>query len=374
MTLISHALMGCMSGEIPSEPEAEVAHQQPVMEPTSEIPQDTREEPPAQEPLALNWPLDRSVEGPLAIPDHLRLRWRQLQHQGGDRTLLMGQGEGINWPTLGDRLLTMAEDLPGHGITPQLITPGLIEDLTLLRLELLTWGEWTGDRETDKGHMERMVDAEHGLVRLWLELARLLDATRPMPGEAVERDEERLLDALAIWDGDPQLTALLTPPLVAYDRMSSALVRYQGIQDSGGFKELPGYKAFKRARPKRKHKSLPLLRERLAQEDLGGAGEGEIWDEELTAALKRARIAFQLPPRRGKKLLDEKLFKALSTPVSPRLRSLERNLTRLRTSELQDQPYAIYVNLPDFHGEVWDGPDRLHRFKVVIGNRKKDEG
>ena len=81
-----------------------------------------------------------------------------------------------------------------------------------------------------------------------------------------------------------------------------------------------------------------------------------------------------MPTRRGKKLLDQKLVKALSVSVRDRLRSLERNLNRLRTSELQDQPYAIYVNLPDFHGEVWDGPDRLHRFKVVIGNRKKDEG
>jgi murein L,D-transpeptidase YcbB/YkuD len=183
-----------------------------------------------------------------------------------------------------------------------------------------------------------------------------------------------IVGALPVWANEPALVRTLDPPNHGYGRMRVALDRYETLAETGGFIDLDE-RILRRTRPKRSHRAIATLRQRLAQEDPLLAPEGDTWDDELTRALRRARAAYQL--RRGKArryLIDKHLLEHLARPVEVRLETVRLNLRRWRVSERRHFDYAVQVNLPDYHGEVWDGDERLRRFKIVIGNTRKSGG
>ncbi len=322
--------------------------------------------PPPGPPAAFEDLMDAAMGGPVPLDPAARRQLRAMQVHAGDQLVLLDDG----WSERAEAVFALGYDLEAHGIEPPL---GLLEELGGLRARLLASPGWTGDEPTDLEHAKRLVHAEHGLTMLWLIEIEALGAMRPHPPQRAAFMRERLLDALALWEAPDQLLATLPPPHDAYDALRGALEDYRTIVDGGGF-VLVGSKA-RRARPRKKHDTLPALRRRLAQEDPEGAGEGEVWDEELTEALRRARDAFQLPKRRkARSLIDKALLEALAMPAEERLASIRRNLGRLRQSAMRDHPYAVYINLPDYHGEVWDADERLMRFKVVIGNTRRERG
>ena len=314
--------------------------------------------------------------------------------EAGGTPLLLTDG----WGSGAEAFLRTLESLPSHGIDPKSaagLPPGLptsqIDRLYDLKEELLAT-DWTGEAASDTPRAAALVEAELRLVRLYLALADRLGASRPHPPETAASVERRLVRALAVWQ-PAQLMATLPPPFESYEALRKALSVYRFIEASGGFLRVPDDVAnvyWADVAPA----SVAALRLRLAQEDpilaVTKAADPELVDEDLLAAMDRAYAVYQL--RRGKRrkpftrpakkrakkrkvsrgggLVRDTLLHSLTVPVSERIATLELNLARLRRSDLRDYSYAVFVNLPSYHGEVWDGPELLRRFRVVVGGAK----
>ncbi len=313
--------------------------------------------------------LDAAMAGPVALSDPVRATLRQLELRSGDRPAAVSlvDDDEAGWPARAEALLDLAATVADHGVRADEATRALVDDLETLRAEALADSRFTRDGDANHARAVRGVHIEHASVALFLALADALGALRPEPGEAKARVQSELVAAFAGWDAPEALLATLAPASVPYDRLRQALPRYRAIVEAGDFIPVP--ESAKKARPGKAHDAIGPLRARLAQEDPEGAGAGEVWDEALTEALRRARTAYQLTrPSKDAALIDTALLHALAVPAAERLASVELNLARLRQSDLRDHPFAVYIVLPDFHGEVWDGPERLLRFKTVVGN------
>ena len=365
--LVAALVAGCAESTEPDRPPAEAATSEGdgPGEPEHGQPEEHTPEPALPGLADL---LDAAMGGPVPLDELIVVRLRDLQHEAGDRPMLTGDG---TWPELGDALLDLAEALPAHGISMSVLPDGLVEEVTALRDHIVQADPWEGDLDRDVATGVALVHAEHAIVRLLLTLADVYGASRPLAPYGKEGVHLRLVQAIATWHGSPDLARTLTPPMAGYDALRGALHRYHAIVESGGFLPVPD--KVRRARPGRVHPGIPALRARLAQEDPMDVGAGDRWDDALTEALRRARHAHQLrvPRRNRRRLMDKRLLKELAVPAPQRVASIRRNLERLRKSRFRDYAYAVRVNLPDFHGEVWDGPDRVHRFKIVIGNAKR---
>jgi hypothetical protein len=296
---------------------------------------------------------------------------RELQHRQGDLPVILCD---FSWTPLAEALLEEAEALPSHGLSVDDLPPGLVAATRAMRGHLYELPALAGTPEIDAARVLAAVHGDQLLIHLLVELSHLLGASHPIVPRREYGMDVALVSAVPVWADEPALVRTLGPPNHGYGRMRVALDRYEIIADTGGFIALDE-RRLKRTRFRRSSRALADLRQRLAQEDPLLAPEGDTWDDALTDALRRARTTYQL--RRGKArryLIDRSLLAELALPVEMRLETVRRNLQRWRTSERRHFDYAVHVNLPDYHGEVWDGDERLRRFKVVIGNTRRANG
>ncbi len=323
-----------------------------------------------------------------ALPAPVGDLLRALEAAQGDLPALSPTGVWEPGNSPAEVALDLVTALPSHGVTPSPRALGLRDRLEELRLDLLAGPSWTGTPATDRARAQQLVRAEHLTVALWLEVARQLDALRPHPPRLPVDPALRLTRALGTWRDARALARTLTPPIAQYELLRGALARYEELARAGGFVPIP--ELTDGARPGHANPALPALRRRLAQEEppdspgraallAGSEGDPRVWDAALTDALRRARKAYVLDApkrrRRGRHhrargdaaLLDRALLRALAVPAQDRVRQLRGALRAWRRSGFADHPYGVLVNIPDFHGEVWDGPRRLLRFRVVVG-------
>lgn len=207
-----------------------------------------------------------------------------------------------------------------------------------------------------------------------------LGYTAKLPEKDVEkRGEEAIvkerLDAFfreAAQDPEkiPSTLAKLPPEMVQYPRLVEALARYRGFCAKGPWPEV----AYSGRKPLPKTGSAPVvatLRERLRAEgyDVPVSAHEESYDPALDLVVDEYRATHQMELGVG---LDRELAQSLSIPCARRVRQIELTLQRWRESRIVDgTQYHVFVNLPDFHGEVWDQGQLLHRFRVVVGNRAR---
>ena len=301
----------------------------------------------------------------LSDPD-LRAYLRALQHQLGERTIASYRSA---WDARADMVMDLTRRLSRHGLDIDSSQSQALERLQTLRASSLAYGAWRGEALQDAGQVRRLVEADHLVAFLWLRAAQGLGALAGHPPESEVGMSMRLLHALAFWEVGSGLEHTLPPPMKSYWSLVEALERYEKMEEAA-FGKLP--KRIRRARPGKATPDILLLRQRLALEDPEGAGAGELWDEALSEALRRARAAYQLKPKRkARYLLDKRLVAALEVPLKERIATIKLNLRRWHHSKLRHFTYVIFVNLPEYHGEVWADAERLHRFKVVIGNTRK---
>ena len=65
------------------------------------------------------------------------------------------------------------------------------------------------------------------------------------------------------------------------------------------------------------------------------------------------------------------VWTSLNTPRTTRLAQIDENLRRWHKSYIVKSPYYIFINVPEFYGEVWRDGDRVYRFPIVVGNARK---
>ncbi len=167
------------------------------------------------------------------------------------------------------------------------------------------------------------------------------------------------------------LLAGATPAVRQYDRLVAALARYRAVVAAGGW----GLVRPTRARgPGRRHAAVTQLRRRLAREgyldDAGSPTSRPAADDTDDGTLRRAVRAFQrnhlLEPTG---IADRAFFGRLNINARQRMTAIERGLRRWRESGAGSAGLELRVNIPGFSLEVWRGPRRLLRQRVVVGKR-----
>jgi murein L,D-transpeptidase YcbB/YkuD len=114
---------------------------------------------------------------------------------------------------------------------------------------------------------------------------------------------------------------------------------------------------------------VEALRKRLEREGYPvGVGPAAEYDAALAAAVSRYQSHHQLEPTG---VVDDKTIESLEVPCTERVAQIAVTLQKWRESRLLDpKGRHVFVNLADFHGELWDRGSRVHRFKVVVGKNR----
>ena len=185
---------------------------------------------------------------------------------------------------------------------------------------------------------------------------------------AANAQKEHIADAHDV----TSLLNALYPPHPAYKKLMAARDRYAALED---WKDIPTM-ALKKGKP---HKGIPELKKRLAAEgyyhgdisDAALTAEGaDVYDGDIRAAVRLYHDTHQLAYDENKGI-QKSFWESLNTPRATRLAQIEENLRRWHKTQIIESPYYIFINVPDFHGEVWRNNEMVYRFPVVVGNAKR---
>ena len=167
-----------------------------------------------------------------------------------------------------------------------------------------------------------------------------------------------------------------------YARLITALARYRAIADNGGWEKLKKRSLRKGMRGK----VVLSLKRRLAAEgfypppepgmerDLSVAPTvpsdealGDKFDDTLLAAVHLYQRTHQIKEEDS---LSWLFWKSIRVPIEERIEQIKLTLGRWRESNITDDSYYVFVNIPDFHAEAWRDGVREMRFRIVVGNTK----
>jgi murein L,D-transpeptidase YcbB/YkuD len=225
------------------------------------------------------------------------------------------------------------------------------------------WMDWL---DALAAREERRADGDHSALRYtpaegWPESSEA--AAAAFVRQVVESVETKPGSDILAW---------LNPSPQQYDRLLDAHERYQGTLKAGGFVTLPSPKGDLKRNAR--SPAAQVLRRRLAQEGYLPAGDetSDVFDDAVIGALASFQRAHQLDDG-GK--LDKATRSALNVSAGERVRQLQAALSAWQATEIRPD-YFVFVNIPDFHGEVWRAGKQQRRFRVVVGNRtqKRVEG
>lgn len=156
----------------------------------------------------------------------------------------------------------------------------------------------------------------------------------------------------------------LVPHYPQYAPLMAELARYREIVANGGWE-------YVRPRDMNRGSSNSRVRQlkvRLAAEGYYDGPIDNVYDDGLIEAVTHYQQTHQMEVTG----FPHGLFWAsLNVPAERRLAQIELTLQRWRESRLRDEDYYVFVNVPDFHAEVWRDGERISRFKVVVGNNEQ---
>jgi murein L,D-transpeptidase YcbB/YkuD len=212
------------------------------------------------------------------------------------------------------------------------------------------------------------------------------DTDPTYPTYAPAPDEETIHKGLATFFQDllqarqdpaklDSLWSSLEPQTGQYRKLTQALARYEELAAKGGWPtDLPLVPPGTRKDPIRYTREappepgvIPALKRRLAAEGLyEGPTDTDEWSDAFDKALIDYSYTHQLshdPPT-----INYDLVENMRVPVEWRVAQIKVTLEQWRKTRTVDDPYFVFVNLPDFHAEIWDKGERMMRFKVVVGS------
>lgn len=175
------------------------------------------------------------------------------------------------------------------------------------------------------------------------------------------------LEAVSAIDTPEALTRYVRdthwPPHDQYDKLRDALRRYRAIAAAGGWKRVPSEKLNRGGISP----VVRLLKERLAAEQLYVGEMNEVFDDGLVEAIKRYQLTHQIEV--SGQVHDPVFWSSLNVPAEKRVEMIEVNLRRWRQeSRMLPSQHYIYINVPDFHAEVWKAGKREMRFRIIVGS------
>lgn len=158
----------------------------------------------------------------------------------------------------------------------------------------------------------------------------------------------------------------LPPSHPQYAGLMAERARYLAIVENGGWDELrPTSLSRGRSAPR-----VAELRRRLHAE---GYYDGDLENEDFDRALEDAVRAYQETHQLEVTGESSRIFwQSLNTSAERRLQQIELAMQRWRENRIGDDPHYVWVNIPDYHAEVWKDGQREMRFPIVVGNRTRE--
>lgn len=186
--------------------------------------------------------------------------------------------------------------------------------------------------------------------------------------KVVEARLAKLFEDAAAAQGSEAANALLSslpPRHEQYGKLLEVRKRYAALVAKGGW---PKVTAFTGSRGTH-GPQVATLKVRLSEEGYEVGPLDDRFDEPLGKAVADYMVGHQLDPKRG---LYKELFSSLNVTAEQRLKQLDLTLQRWRESRIGDDLDFVFVNIPDFHAEVWRDGKRAMRFRIVVGNTTRE--
>lgn len=162
-----------------------------------------------------------------------------------------------------------------------------------------------------------------------------------------------------------QVLDALQPAQPQYGLLMASRARYAQIVADGGWQEV-------RPTSLRRGSSGERVRELKRRLQIEGYYDGEI-DDRFDAALEAAVRVYQETHQLEVNGESSRPFwNSLNISAQERLAQIELTMQRWRESRIGDDPYYVFVNIPDFHTEVWRDGVRQTRFRIVVGNTQRE--
>jgi murein L,D-transpeptidase YcbB/YkuD len=160
----------------------------------------------------------------------------------------------------------------------------------------------------------------------------------------------------------------LPPQFEQYDRLVAGAAQYRGFVERGGWRPLtvPVDLSLGDQGP-----DVVSLRERLAAEQYF---EGDVTNPVFDAPLRDALEVYQETHQLNVTgTVSEETLASLNVPADRRLAQIYVTLDRWRHSRVERHVGGeyIWVNVPDFHAELWDTNELVYRWRVVTGQPRR---
>lgn len=110
------------------------------------------------------------------------------------------------------------------------------------------------------------------------------------------------------------------------------------------------------------------LDEVVLHEEPAPVFDPEVVDQSLLEAIKAYQRTHQMD---ATGVTTPGFWRSLNLSVEERIEQMELTLQRWRESYLEGDQEFIFVNIPDFHAEVWRDGERKMRFPVVVGRSNR---
>jgi murein L,D-transpeptidase YcbB/YkuD len=160
----------------------------------------------------------------------------------------------------------------------------------------------------------------------------------------------------------------IAPPHPAYDRLKTALQRYERVRIRGGWAKLPPGPSLRRGDHDAR---IPLLRRRLVLTgdlELSRPGPDKQYDGTIEGAVMRFQHRHGLVPDG---VVGKRTLKALNVSVDDRIRMLQLNMERWRWYPDSFGERYVWVNIPDYTLTVMEQDWAVRRMRAIVGRTKR---
>lgn len=178
--------------------------------------------------------------------------------------------------------------------------------------------------------------------------------------------QSRLFREAAGPRGFSDVIAALAPPFEQYRRLTDGLATYRGYEAAGGWEPLSTRRTWTLGR---RGEGVLEIRRRLAAETyFDGDLEDPTYDQPLRDAVRAYQRTHQL---RATGTMTEETYASMNIPVERRIAQIILSLDKWRASRRMTdlEREHIWVNIPDFHAELWEGEERVRRWRIVVGRQ-----
>jgi murein L,D-transpeptidase YcbB/YkuD len=242
-------------------------------------------------------------------------------------------------------------------------------DMRYFKLRDIFVHEREDDPWTDPEVEGRRPDSAKGAYvggQVWRHAARMAnDIGEKNEVQILHSKIRETLDEFLSGESPNETIGELPPQHPQYAKLVDEYRRYEEIVENGGWDEVPERRGLRNGSS---GEVVAKLKKRLQIE--GYYPENAPIDETFGDTLEEAVEAYQKTHQmRVDGRAHSMFWSSVNIPAERRMKQIGLNLQRWRESNIDhSDPRYVYVNIPDFHVEVWDDQERAMRFRIVVGN------